>query len=127
MFPLEGANAASLRLHKFIQVRYGATCRQLNKCSDDLSALFLQRSDLFPKILLGNRNNLERVQSCRGAVPDYDGRRTAPSKYGMLVRKGAVLVAELIPQRDSGPDPFAPAINPPRQPLVVVSPARDFQ
>src|SRR5207237_7824679 len=45
-----------------------------------------------------------RTGCCRDAVPDCDGRRTEPSKGGMLVRKRAVLVAELIPQRDSGLD-----------------------
>src|ERR1700730_5454740 len=39
-----------------------------------------------------------------GVVRDCDGRRTEPSKGGMIVRKRAVLVAELIPQRDGGLD-----------------------
>jgi len=55
-------------------------------------------------IIEGSTAQSRRTGCCRGAVPDCDGRRTEPSKGGMIVRERAVLVAELIPQRDSGLD-----------------------
>jgi hypothetical protein len=44
------------------------TSQQLIKGSDDLIALFLQRSDLLPKMLPGNGNHLEEIQHDRPAL-----------------------------------------------------------